>query len=54
MPVLQALRIWSLYNRSRRAGVFLVALVTCEILGTALAKVFPTPVSTPFITRRTG
>ena len=54
IPVLQALRVWSLYNRSRRVGYSLLALVAGEIIGTALARSLPTPVSTLFIFYYTG
>ena len=54
ISVLQALRVWSLYNRSRRVGYLLLALITGQIIGTALARSLPTPVSTLFIFYYTG
>jgi len=54
IPVLQTLRVWSLYNRSRRVGQFLLALVICEIIGTVLARTLPTPVSAPLFMHHTG
>jgi len=45
---LQMLRVWSLYNRSRSVGFFLLAMAVCGATSSILARTLPMPEGSPW------